>query len=138
MFPGYEILVPVLNLYFVCFLFYVCCCVLFLCMCCFCMYLFSYTGFIIGTWLFIQHANKHLMYYYYYYYYYYPLSPLCRVVTNKQLKNPMFLGNIVLQLLCSYNIVLQLFCGYNPWHMYCYFRCYMFCTFTLVISDVYE
>jgi len=33
------------------------------------------------------------------------------------------------------NIVLQLFCIYNLNHMYYYFACQMFCTFTL-LSEV--
>jgi hypothetical protein len=111
-----------------CFLCYMCCSVLFLYICVvFVLYLFSCAGFIIGTCLFSQHVNQNLIYYCCYYYYSYPLSPLCKVVTNKQLKEIMFLGNIVW----------QLFCSYNSWHRYCYFRCYIFFTFTLVISDVY-
>jgi hypothetical protein len=112
---------------FICCLFFVLhvqLCLVFIYPCCFCMHLFSCVGSIIGTWLFSQHANQHLMYYYYYYYYYYsPLSPSCRMVTNNQMKQPAFLGNIVL----------ELFCSYSSWHTYCYFRCYVFCTFTLLI-----
>ena len=35
----------------------------------------------------------------------------------------------------TWTIVLQLFCNYNWWYTQCYFARYMFCTFTLVLSE---
>ena len=51
-------------------------------------------------------------------------SPLCRVLIF--LRQPMSLGNTVL----------QLFCCYYSWCLYRYFQCWIYCTFTLVLSEV--
>ena len=34
------------------------------------------------------------------------------------------------------NIVLQLFCCYYSWYLYRYFQCWIYCIFTLVLSEV--
>lgn len=121
MFPGCGILVPVLYLYVVSFVLYMLLCFISMYSSCFCILLFTFAGFIIGIWLINQHVNQHLIYYYYYYHY--SLLPLRRVFKNKQ-RNPQYLYFAAILLSQS-------------WHMYCCFRCYMFCNFTFIISDVY-
>ena len=53
-------------------------------------------------------------------------SPLCRVFILIFLRQTMSLGNTVL----------QLFCCYYSWCLYRYFQCWIYCTFTLVLSEV--
>jgi len=60
------------------------------------------------------------------YYYYYLLSPLHRIFTVIYLKQMVFLGYIMLQRFCSYNL----------WHMSRYATFWMFCIFTLILSDM--
>jgi len=53
-------------------------------------------------------------------------TPLYRVFTITHLKKTMFIGYIVLKLVCSHNL----------WHRYCYFQCSVFHTFTSALSKV--
>jgi len=54
------------------------------------------------------------------------LSSLYRIFTVIYLKQTMFLGYIMFQRFCSYNL----------WHISCYATCRVFCTFTLVLSNI--
>ena len=53
-------------------------------------------------------------------------SPLCRVLILIFLRQTVSLGNTVL----------QLFCCYYSWCLYRSFQCWIYCTFTLVLSEV--
>ena len=53
-------------------------------------------------------------------------SPLCTVLILIFLRQTMSLGNTLL----------QLFCCYYSWCLYRYLQCWIYCTFTLVLSEV--
>ena len=55
-----------------------------------------------------------------------PPSPLCRVFILTFVRQSISLGNTVL----------QLFCCYYSCCLYRYFQCWVYCTFTLVLSEV--
>ena len=55
--------------------------------------------------LFSAVAFGRAIYYYYYHNHHHHLLPLCRVFKIVYLKQTTFLGNVVLQLFCSYNLL---------------------------------